>query len=290
MRKDKNDQAPKTRKPRPVAAKPVRDFRHLLRSAYSRHRTGHRHPRRKTRSIPNPARFSPSQTILIRADKIETVGNNVIEFRQTPRLIDLSKMTVLPGLIDCHTHLADGAHDADPMGAFKRTAAQTVLSPCPTRASCSNRGSPPCATSALPRSGRCRAARRHQSRRHHRSAHVRGRRLCHHHRRRRRDDRPCARHPAALGSALRRGQQPVGSAASIRKLAHDGVDHIKVLSSGAVLTHGSNPKSQEFTPEELQAAVDEAAISGCASRRTPIRPRASRTRSAPAWPRSSTPR
>ena len=44
----------------------------------------------------------------------------------------------------------------------------------------------------------------------------------------------------------------------IRKLAHDGVDHIKILSSGAVLTHGSNPKSQEFTPEEIQAAVDEA--------------------------------
>jgi len=44
----------------------------------------------------------------------------------------------------------------------------------------------------------------------------------------------------------------------IRQLAHDGVDHIKVLSSGAVLTHGSNPKSQEFTLEELQAAVDEA--------------------------------
>src|SRR5258708_34931006 len=44
----------------------------------------------------------------------------------------------------------------------------------------------------------------------------------------------------------------------IRKLAHDGADHIKVLPSGAVLTHGSNPKSQEFTPEELQAAIDEA--------------------------------
>src|SRR5205085_5186944 len=37
---------------------------------------------------------------------------------------------------------------------------------------------------------------------------------------------------------------------------------IKVLSSGAVLTHGSNPKSQEFTMEELQAAVDEAAHFG----------------------------
>src|SRR5205085_9124005 len=44
----------------------------------------------------------------------------------------------------------------------------------------------------------------------------------------------------------------------VRKLAHDGADHIKILSSGAVLTHGSNPKSEEFTPEELGAAVDEA--------------------------------
>jgi imidazolonepropionase-like amidohydrolase len=44
----------------------------------------------------------------------------------------------------------------------------------------------------------------------------------------------------------------------VRQLAHDGVDHIKLLSSGAVLTHGSNPKSQEFTLEELEAAVDEA--------------------------------
>src|SRR5947209_16702810 len=44
----------------------------------------------------------------------------------------------------------------------------------------------------------------------------------------------------------------------IRLLAHNGADHIKVLSTGAVLTHGSNPKSLEFTPEELSAAVDEA--------------------------------
>src|SRR5437588_8050854 len=44
----------------------------------------------------------------------------------------------------------------------------------------------------------------------------------------------------------------------IRELAHRGADHIKILSTGAVLTHGSNPKSIEFTLEELQAAVDEA--------------------------------
>ena len=44
----------------------------------------------------------------------------------------------------------------------------------------------------------------------------------------------------------------------VRLLAHNGVDNIKLLSTGAVLTHGSNPQSVEFTPEELQAAVDEA--------------------------------
>jgi len=44
----------------------------------------------------------------------------------------------------------------------------------------------------------------------------------------------------------------------IRELAHRGADHIKILSTGAVLTHGRNPKSLEFTPEELHAAVDEA--------------------------------
>src|SRR5260370_24514728 len=43
----------------------------------------------------------------------------------------------------------------------------------------------------------------------------------------------------------------------IRELAHRGADHIKILSTGAVLTHGSNPKSLEFTPEELNAAWDE---------------------------------
>jgi imidazolonepropionase-like amidohydrolase len=44
----------------------------------------------------------------------------------------------------------------------------------------------------------------------------------------------------------------------VRRLYHDGADHIKLLSTGAVLTHGSNPHTLEFTPEELQAAVDEA--------------------------------
>jgi imidazolonepropionase-like amidohydrolase len=40
------------------------------------------------------------------------------------------------------------------------------------------------------------------------------------------------------------------------------VDLIKMLSTGAVLTHGSNPASIEFTEEELQAGVEEASHFG----------------------------
>ena len=48
----------------------------------------------------------------------------------------------------------------------------------------------------------------------------------------------------------------------VRLLAHDGVDQIKMLSTGAVLAHGSSPASIEFTEEELQAGVDEASHFG----------------------------
>jgi imidazolonepropionase-like amidohydrolase len=44
----------------------------------------------------------------------------------------------------------------------------------------------------------------------------------------------------------------------VRELASRGVDQIKMIATGAVLTHGSNPGAEEFTPEEMQAAVDEA--------------------------------
>jgi len=44
----------------------------------------------------------------------------------------------------------------------------------------------------------------------------------------------------------------------VRKLAGNGADLIKVLVTGAILTHNSNHLAREFTLEELQAAVDEA--------------------------------
>ena len=63
----------------------------------------------------------------------------------------------------------------------------------------------------------------------------------------------------------------MGSTRGDPQAGEQGVDAIKLLSSGAVLEHGSNPNSQEFTEEELRAAVEEATVSGCEWRRTRTR-------------------
>ena len=50
------------------------------------------------------------QVILIRDNKIEAVGKG-LAIPADAKVIDLSQMTVLPGLIDCHTHLADARRE-----------------------------------------------------------------------------------------------------------------------------------------------------------------------------------
>jgi len=213
---------------------------------------------------PDSATVSTNQTIIIRANKIEAVGKNEdIAIPAGAKVIDLSKMTILPGLIDCHTHLADGAHDAEPLSVFTKTAAELALESVPNARAMLESG-----FTTVRDVGTYRALGDIALRDAINRGDIIGPRMF-----------VAGAYVTITGGAgSDSGLAPditlpwdmhYGEANSpwevrqvIRKLAHDGVDHIKILSSGAVLTHGSNPHSQEFTLEELQAAVDEASHFG----------------------------
>jgi imidazolonepropionase-like amidohydrolase len=211
---------------------------------------------------PDKGTVLTDQVILVRDNKVDAVSRD-LAIPAGSKLIDLSHMTVLPGLIDCHTHLADGAHDSEPLSQFKKTAAQVALESVPNARAMLESG-----FTTVRDVGAYRALGDVALRDAIRRGEIVGPRMF-----------VAGAYVTITGGAgALTGLAPditlpwdlhYGEANSpwqvrqvIRKLAHDGVDQIKILSSGAVLTHGSNPQSQEFTPEELQAAVDEASHFG----------------------------
>ena len=211
---------------------------------------------------PDSGSVLTGQTILIRAGKIEAVGSNVT-IPSNAKIIDLSKMTVLPGLIDCHTHVASGAQDSKDLDIFRKTAAQYALESVPNARAMLESG-----FTTVRDVGTMRALVDVALRDAINRGDIIGPRMF-----------VAGAYVTITGGAgaatglapditlpwdMRYGEanSPWEVRQVVRKLAHDGVDHIKVLSSGAVLAHGSYPKSQEFTLEELQAAVDEASHFG----------------------------
>jgi imidazolonepropionase-like amidohydrolase len=206
-------------------------------------------------------RVLANQIILVRGTKIEAVGAN-LAIPEGAKVVDLSKMTVLPGLIDCHTHLADLA-DAEPLKVLQRTAVEAAYLAIPNASVTLLAGFTTVRDVGVYRAFNDVAMRDAIAR-----GIIIGPRMY----------VAGAYITISQGAGAMTGlswdiQLPqdlrYGEANSpwevrqkIRELAHRGADHIKVLSTGAVLTHGSNPKSIEFTPEELRAAVEEAANFG----------------------------
>jgi imidazolonepropionase-like amidohydrolase len=76
--------------------------------------------------------------------------------------------------------------------------------------------------------------------------------------------------------------------ANVRQILRYGADFIKVIATGAVLTSGTNPGAPEFTEDEIRAAVEAAQRPEPMSPLTPTGPRASNGRSGPEHALSST--
>jgi imidazolonepropionase-like amidohydrolase len=211
---------------------------------------------------PDSGTVLTNQVIMIQDGKIQAVGP-ALALPANATWIDLSGKTVLPGLIDCHTHVADGQNDGEPFNVLRKTASQIVLESVPNARAMLLSGFTTVRDVGTYRALNDVALRDAIAR-----GDVIGPRMF----------VAGAYITITGGAGAMTGQAPdiqlpwdlhYGEANSpwevrqkVRLLAHDGVDVIKMLSTGAVLAHGSNPASVEFTEEELQAGVDEASHFG----------------------------
>src|SRR5467141_1874124 len=211
---------------------------------------------------PDSGTVLTNQIILIKDGKIQAVGG-ALALPADANVIDLSTKTVLPGLIDCHTHVADGQSDGEPFNVLKKTASKIALESVPNARKTLESGFTTVRDVGTYRALNDIALRDAIAR-----GDIIGPRMY-----------VAGAYVTITGGAgAMTGQAPdiqlpwdlhYGEANSpwevrqkIRLLAHNGVDVIKMLSTGAVLTHGSNPASIEFTEEELRAGVHETSQLG----------------------------
>jgi imidazolonepropionase-like amidohydrolase len=203
-------------------------------------------------------RATGAQVIVVRDGFIVDVGPDV----QVPagaRVIDLTAYTVLPGLMDAHTHLTIDQRNQDPLAELEHTAAERAFGAIPNARAVLLAG-----FTTVRDLGSYRALVDVALRDAINRGDVIGPRMY-----------VAGAYITIAGGAgavtgfapdvslpwdLRYGaaNSPSEVRERVRVLAGERVDVIKMFATGAVLTHNSNPAGREATPEELAAGADEA--------------------------------
>jgi len=216
---------------------------------------------------PDSARVLTDQRIRIVDGKIASVAPwNEVAGSGTGLIIDWSGYTVLPGLLDLHTHIADGAidlNDGDPAGPLKRTEARTILKAVPAAKTMLRAGFTTVRDVGVYR-GLTDVALRDSIN----AGEIEGPRML--------VAGGYITTPGGGGEidalapdiplpeTFRIGE--VHNAAEARDRARylldHGADFIKLIATGAVLALGSEPGALELSPEEMKAACDEAKLRG----------------------------
>ncbi len=209
----------------------------------------------------------PGQAVALSNGVIESVGAaGTISLDHDTQVLDRPDLTVLPGLIDCHTHLVGEPDSAAGYAALlQRTGAQEALSGVRNARATLRAG-----FTTVRDVGTFRAFVDVALRDAITAGWVEGpRMLC-----------AGAYITCSGGGGDITGMAPdvdavvprdfrLGVADSVdevrkavRAVLHGGADLVKVIATGAVMTEGTNPGAPEFSEAEIRAAVEEAALYG----------------------------
>jgi imidazolonepropionase-like amidohydrolase len=203
-------------------------------------------------------RMTGAQVIVVQDGLIAQVGPNAA-VPAGARVIDLSAYTVLPGLMDAHTHLTIDQRNQDPLAELEHTAAERAFGSIPNARAVLLAG-----FTTVRDLGSYRALVDVALRDAINRGDVVGPRMY-----------VAGAYVTIAGGAgavtgfapdvtlpwdLRFGaaDSPSEVRERVRTLASQRVDVIKMFATGAVLTHNSNPAGREATLEELTAGADEA--------------------------------